>query len=96
MAPSSATPKGRGRFGAAARVVRPSLVRPPHGRVLDADLLCSWQGVEKLSKGLTSVKMIRRVPHATYNHLDFLYARDSRPLLYDQVMQSIAEVLQQQ
>ncbi|XP_034250102.1 lipase 3-like [Thrips palmi] len=62
----------------------------------DNDLLGTPTGVDKLRKGLTNVKMIRRVPHPTYNHMDFLYARDSRPLLYDQVMQSIAEVFQEQ
>lgn len=61
----------------------------------DNDLLATPTGVEKLRKVLTNVKLVRRVPYPTYNHLDFLYARDSRPLLYDQVLQSIAEVFQE-
>ncbi|KAJ1529189.1 hypothetical protein ONE63_005995 [Megalurothrips usitatus] len=56
------------------------------------DLIAVPKGVDKLRAGLSSVRLVRKVPHHTYNHVDFLYGRDSMPLLYSEVLQSIKEV----
>ena len=61
-----------------------------------SNLLLGPQGVNRLSERLPNVKVVRRVPHNTFNHLDFLYARDGRPLLYDEVMTAIEEVFHEE
>lgn len=48
--------------------------------------VCNFQDVELLAKKLPNVVGVFRIPYPDFNHIDFMWATDSRKLLYDELI----------
>lgn len=55
------------------------------------DRLVYHQDVVALSKQLPNLVGLHLVPFPKFNHFDFLWAKDSGPLLYDQIMDVMSQ-----
>lgn len=57
----------------------------------DNDWLSTPKDVDRLLKGMRSAVGKYRVPLAGFNHLDFIFAIDAKKLIYDRVMNIMAQ-----
>nr|CAD7204041.1 unnamed protein product [Timema douglasi] len=55
----------------------------------DNDWMADTKDVRELESKLPNVKGSIRVPLATFNHLDYMWAIDAKPLLYDTVLENM-------
>nr|CAD7577381.1 unnamed protein product [Timema californicum] len=55
----------------------------------DNDWMADTKDVRELQSKLPNVKGSIRVPLATFNHLDYMWAIDVKPLLYDTVLENM-------
>lgn len=56
----------------------------------DNDWLSTPEDVRRLSKELRTAVGKYRVPLAKFNHLDFVFAKDAKKLIYDRLMNIMA------
>lgn len=59
---------------------------PVHLHYSSSDWFASPRDVDRLHKELGNPVGKFRVPHEKFAHLDFLWANDGRPLLYDKIV----------
>ncbi|XP_029170659.1 lipase 3-like isoform X2 [Nylanderia fulva] len=52
----------------------------------DNDLLTHYTDVQKLINRLPNVIEVKKVPYEKFNHIDFLWGRDARTLLYNRIV----------
>ncbi|KMQ93564.1 lipase 3-like protein [Lasius niger] len=52
----------------------------------DNDFLTHYEDVQKLVNRLPNVIEVKKVPHEKFNHIDFLWGRDARTLLYNRIV----------
>ena len=57
----------------------------------DNDWMAAVKDVDELAGKLGNLAGKYRIPDAKFNHLDFTYATDAKTLLYNRVMELIAE-----
>ncbi|XP_023289897.1 uncharacterized protein LOC105699294 [Orussus abietinus] len=69
------------------RVRVPVTVYFSHG-----DWLSHPKDVEKLYFELRNPKGKNPVPHSTFNHVDFMWAKDAKKLVYDHLLKSLGEI----
>lgn len=48
--------------------------------------VCSQQDVESLARALPNVIEKRKIEYAKFNHIDYLWGRDVRTLLYNDII----------
>lgn len=58
----------------------------------DADTLAAAEDVKRLPKKLPNVIKLNRVNDDTFNHVDFIWARDAKELVYDSIIDWMREV----
>lgn len=52
-----------------------------------------FQDVERLLRDLPKVISVYKVPHNKFNHLDFVWATDIKPLLYDNIITTLNDLV---
>ncbi|KAM0731929.1 Lipase 3 [Formica fusca] len=52
----------------------------------DNDFLTHYSDVQKLVNGLPNVIEVKKVPYEKFNHIDYLWGRDARTLLYNRIV----------